>query len=187
MTRNEEEHQGKEDSTPFTLGTHRRTQCTMTQWSLWQKVGCSLGISFSGADLGSCCGAGEIQGRALHHPREKCGKGLNPDKAYAGDGLGDLAAEAEEWTSLPGDGLDDQTQIQRGLQMPAGWLRLSQPGRTGPTARGGRQKRKLHQPHPRAVQVSITRWSQERRAHPASTQPTAPNTMHLWFLSSHAS
>mgnify|MGYP007134194490 FL=1 len=46
--------------------------------------------------------------------------------------------------------------------MPAGWLRLSQPGSTGSTARGGRQKCKFHHPHPWAVQVSINSWSQER-------------------------
>ena len=49
--------------------------------SFGQKCGCSLGILFSGADRGSCCGAGEIQGRDLHHFREKWGKGLNPDEA----------------------------------------------------------------------------------------------------------
>ena len=117
---------------------------------------------FSGADLGSCFAAGEVQGKDLHHFRAKCGKELNPDEDKAGNGLGDLEAEAEEWTSLPGDQLDDQSQIQRGLQMPAGWLRLSQPGSTGSTARGGRQKCKFHHPHPWAVQVSINSWSQER-------------------------
>ena len=66
--------------------------------------------------------------------------------------------------------------------MPEGWLGLSQPGRTGPTARGGRQKCKFDHPHPQAVQVSITRWSQERRAHPASTQPATSNTVRLWFF-----
>ena len=65
--------------------------------------------------------------------------------------------------SLPRDGLDDETQIQRDLQMPAGSLRLSDPGSTGPTARGGRQKGKFHHLHLWAVQVSITSWSQERR------------------------
>ena len=159
MTRNE--HQGQADSTLFTLGTPG-AHCTMTQWSLWQKGGCSLGILFSGADLGSCFAAGEVQGKDLHHFRAKCGKELNPDEDKAGNGLGDLEAEAEEWTSLPGDQLDDQSQIQRGLQMPAGWLRLSQPGSTGSTARGGRQKCKFHHPHPWAVQVSINSWSQER-------------------------
>ena len=49
-------------------------------------------------------------------------------------------AEAEEWTSLARDGLDDETQIHRGLKMSAGWLRLSHPGSTGSTARGGREK-----------------------------------------------
>ena len=78
VTRNE--HQGQEDSTVFTLGTPG-AQCTMTERSLWQKGGCSLGISFSGADLGSCCGAGEIQGRDRHHFREKCGNRLNPEEA----------------------------------------------------------------------------------------------------------
>ena len=73
-------HQGQEDSTLFALGTPG-AHCTMTQRSPWQKGGCSLGISFSGADLGSCCGAGEIQGRDLHHFREKCGNRLNPDEA----------------------------------------------------------------------------------------------------------
>ena len=102
---------------------------------------------FSGADLGSCFAAGEVQGKDLHHFRAKCGKELNPDEDKAGNGLGDLEAEAEEWTSLPGDQLDDQSQIQRGLQMPAGWLRLSQPGSTRSTARGGRQKCKFHHPH----------------------------------------
>ena len=71
-------------------------------------------------------------------------------------------AEAEEWTSLARDGLDDETQIQRGLQMPAEWLRLSQPGSTGSTSKGGRQKGKFHHPHPQAVQVTINSWSQER-------------------------
>ena len=78
MTRNE--HQGQEDSTLFALGTPG-AHCKIAQWSPWQKGDCSLGILFSGADLGSCCGAGEIQGRILHHFREKCGKGLNPDEA----------------------------------------------------------------------------------------------------------
>ena len=81
MTRNEEEHQGKEGSTPFTLGTHRGHTVQRPNAGFGQKGGCSLGISFSGVDLGSCCGAGEIQGRALQHPREKCGKELNPDEA----------------------------------------------------------------------------------------------------------
>ena len=43
---------------------------------------------------------------------------------------------AEEWTSLPVDGLDDDTQIQRSLLMPAGWLRLSQ-GALGPQQEEG--------------------------------------------------
>ena len=46
--------------------------------------------------------------------------------------------------------------------MPAGWLRLNQPGGTVSTARGGRQKCKFHHPYPWVVQVSITSWSQER-------------------------
>ena len=65
--------------------------------------------------------------------------------------------------SLPRDGLEDETQIQRDLQMPAGSLRLSQPGSNMSTARGGRQKCKFHHPQLWVVQVSITSWSQERR------------------------
>ena len=43
---------------------------------------------------------------------------------------------AEEWTSLPVDGLDDDTQIQRSMLMPAGGLRLSQ-GALGPQQEQG--------------------------------------------------
>ena len=43
---------------------------------------------------------------------------------------------AEEWTSLPVDGLDDDTQIQRSMMMPTGGLRLSQ-GALGPQQEEG--------------------------------------------------
>lgn len=49
--------------------------------------------------------------------------------------------------------------------MPEGWLRLSQLGRTGPTARGGRQKCKFDHPHPQAVQVTITLQEHTLQAH----------------------
>ena len=73
--------------TPGKGGVHRihtwDSRGHTVQWPngvFGQMGGCSLGISFSGADLGACFVAGEIQGSALHHVSEKWGKGPNPDK-----------------------------------------------------------------------------------------------------------
>lgn len=70
--------------------------CTMTNGVFGQKGGCSLGISFSGADLGSCCGAGEIQGEGSASPEGEMCNGTESRQSISRQWARALAAEAEE-------------------------------------------------------------------------------------------
>lgn len=115
----------------------------------------------------------EVRSQGSRSRREECARWLGLEEAGAGRGLGDPAAETVGWTALPRVGWTMRPRCREGQQMPAEWLRLSQPGSTGSPPRAERQECNFAQPPPWAVQVSITIWTQETRVILPSGTPEA--------------